>query len=299
MTDSQEIIASWMGFCPICQQNTRFTARNTWFRDALLCETCDGGSIPRERALMLTIRQLLPHYADLAIHESSPVHRGVSRLLATEAPGYVATQFFPGVPPGTMHNGVRCEDLERQTFPSESFDFVVTQDVMEHVFHPENAYSEIYRTLRPGGYHIHTTPIYKSNVETQQKARLSSNGSIEYLAEPEYHGNPLTEQGSLVTFHYGYDLADLIAKWTPFDVEIRRFADRTHGITAEFTEVIICSKPPRAVPAAVLPCATEAAALRSCVAAQETSTFWRVTHPLRAFARLIGAPDRDRGTRRP
>ncbi|MGK7869563.1 methyltransferase domain-containing protein [Falsiroseomonas sp. E2-1-a20] len=192
---------------------------------------------------MLAIRQLLPHYAGLDIHESSPAPRGVSQLLASEAKGYLPTQFFPDVAPGQAHQGVRCENLERQTFADACFDLTITQDVMEHVFHPDQAYREIFRTLRPGGYHIHTTPIYKWLVETQQKARLEADGRITHLAEPEYHGNPISGEGSLVTFHYGYDLAELISRWTPFDVEIRRYADRTHGIVAEFTEVIICSKP--------------------------------------------------------
>lgn len=237
------VVATWTGFCPICLQGTCFTAHDLWFRDHLLCQTCDGGSIPRERALMLVINQLLPHWAQLDIHESSPAPRGVSKLLASQAAGYVASQFWPDVPPGCMHHGMRCENLEAQTFTSESFDLVVTQDVMEHVFHPRQAYQEIYRTLRPGGYHIHTTPIYKHLVQTEQRASLGSDGTITYLTKPEYHGNPISGEGSLVTFHYGYDLADLITEWTPFDVEIRRFADRTHGIVAEFTEVIVCAKP--------------------------------------------------------
>lgn len=240
---SQDVIATWTGFCPICLQSARFTARNPWFRDHLLCETCDGGSIPRERALMLVVRQLLPHWARLDIHESSPAPRGVSKVLVAEAPGYIATQFWPNIPPGAIHQGMRCENLVAQTFPSESFDLVITQDVMEHVFHPQQAYQEIYRTLRPGGYYIHTTPIYKHLMQTEQKAILGQNGQITYLAEPEYHGNPISVEGSLVTFHYGYDLAELITKWSSFDVEIRRFADRTHGIVAEFTEVIVCAKP--------------------------------------------------------
>ena len=45
-----------------------------------------------------------------------------------------------------------------------------------------------------------------------------------------------------MTFHYGYDLIELISEWTPFDVEIRRFSDRTHGIVAEYTDVIICMR---------------------------------------------------------
>jgi SAM-dependent methyltransferase len=239
----ETVVASWEGFCPICCRATRFIARNAWFRDHLICETCDGGSIPRERALMVVINQLLPLWAQLDIHESSPTPRGVSKLLAAEAPGYIATQFWPDVPPGESFEGTRCENLEAQTFAAESFDLVITQDVMEHIFHPQKAHQEIYRTLRPGGYHIHTAPIYKDLVVTEQRARLEQDGQITHLAEPEYHGNPISGEGSLVTFHYGYDIADLIAEWSLFDVEVRRFNDRTHGVVAEFSEVIICAKP--------------------------------------------------------
>lgn len=192
---------------------------------------------------MLVIHQLLPNWPQLDIHESSPVPRGVSERIATEATGYVATYYWPEIPLGTMHQGRRCENLEAQTFPAESFDLVITQDVMEHVFHPQKAYQEIYRTLRPGGYHIHTTPIFKHLVQTEQMATLGQDGQITHLAEPEYHGNPISGEGSLVTFRYGYDLADLISAWSPFDVEIRRFVDRTHGIVAELTDVIVCAKP--------------------------------------------------------
>src|ERR1700684_4638603 len=96
---SADVVARWPGFCPICSQNTFFSARNAWFRDHLLCETCDGASIPRERALMLVINQILPQWADLDIHESSPTPRGVSKLLAAHAPGYITTPFWPSVAP--------------------------------------------------------------------------------------------------------------------------------------------------------------------------------------------------------
>jgi SAM-dependent methyltransferase len=163
-------------------------------------------------------------------------------VLQNECPNYIPTQFFPDIPLGTLHQGVRCENLEQQTFPDDEFDLVVTQDVMEHVFDPAAAYREIYRTLKPGGLHLHTTPIYKNRVETECRAKRKADGQIQYLAEPEYHGNPIDNNGSLVTFHYGYDLHQLIAEWTPFNVEIVRFHDRWHGIVAEFTEVIVCRK---------------------------------------------------------
>lgn len=43
-------------------------------------------------------------------------------------------------------------------FPNESFDFVVSDQVLEHVEgNPETAVTECFRVLRPGGVAIHTT----------------------------------------------------------------------------------------------------------------------------------------------
>ena len=191
---------------------------------------------------MQVVRQFVPDWAQRRIHEGSPGSRGASVILKRDCPNYIGTQFFPDVSRGAYRGGVRCEDLEQQTFDSESFDLVITQDVMEHLFHPDRAYREIWRTLKSGGLYIHTTPIYKDRVITERRASLGLDGSVFHHAEPEYHGNPIDPRGSLVTFHYGYDLAELIAEWTPFDIEIRRFHQRSTGIVAEFSEVIICTK---------------------------------------------------------
>ena len=234
--------ASWDGYCPICRQQTRFVARKPWFRDHLICTTCPGGSIPRERALMKVLEDVAPSWRDQSIHEGSPGGRGASIILARECAKYVPSQFFPSIARGQTHNGVRCEDLENQTFEDAYFDIVITQDVMEHVFHPEKAHQEIARTLKPGGIHIHTTPIYKDLAKTRMCARLLPDGTIEHLEPPEYHGNPVDEKGSLLTIRYGYDIVDLIAEWAAFDVELRRFHDRTHGIIAEFNDVIVCRR---------------------------------------------------------
>lgn len=242
-TTEADAAPQWTGHCPICDTDTVFRANGAWFRDKLICLSCPNGSIPRERALMATIRSEAPDWREMHIHESSPGTRGASIVLQRNCPTYVASQLFPGIELGTVHSGTRCEDLEQQTFEDESFDLVVTQDVMEHVFLPDRVHIEIWRTLKPGGLHIHTTPISKNFVTSVRRAERSPDGMVSHLAAPEYHGNPIDDSGSLVTFHYGYDYADLIAQWAPFDVEIRRFNDRTRGIVAEFSEVVICRKP--------------------------------------------------------
>ena len=117
---------------PFASKIRNFEARNAWFRDHLICQSCPGGSIPRERALMQVLRQLAPDWMRQSIHESSPGYRGVSAVLARDCMHYIATQFYPEVPRGASRDGVRCEDLEQQTFDDESFDLIITQDVMEH-----------------------------------------------------------------------------------------------------------------------------------------------------------------------
>lgn len=229
------------GYCPVCEAGTEFKAYGEWLRDYLVCGRC--GSVPRERALALMLIEHAAEWRSLAIHESSPAERGVSPKLRRECRRYTATQYFPDRPAGTMIQGFRNENLERQTFASGSFDIVVSLDVMEHVNEPELCFKEIHRTLKPGGLKIFTAPTYKHLVASVRRARYLPDGSIEHLVNPpEYHANPVDPKGSLVTFHYGYDLPSLIRSWAPFDVRVSRFDDPHHGIMGEFTEVYVCRR---------------------------------------------------------
>lgn len=230
------------GFCPICMAEARFTATDGWFRDTLRCSGCR--SIPRERALALVLERSFPGWRGMAIHESSPAPRGISAKLRREAPGYVASQFFAARPLGSTVEGFRNENLEAQTFAEGSFDLVVSLDVMEHVNRPDVALREIARTLRPGGAYLFTAPTYKERLVTERRALYRPDGGIDHLAPPEYHGNPISDAGSLVTFHYGYDFAELIAAWSGLDVEVARFHDHRHGVIGEFTEVYVARTSP-------------------------------------------------------
>lgn len=235
-----DLVYSKAGYCPICRDGTEFVSRFDWYRDHLFCTRCK--SIPRERALALVLDRQYPQWRDLGIHESSPGSRGISVVLRKECSRYVATHYFPGEATGTIVRGFRNENLERQTFPDASFDLVVSLDVMEHVNDPEASFAEVARTLRDEGAYIFTAPTYKGKIASERRARYLPNGEAEHFAEPEYHGNPISEKGALVTFHYGYDLAELIHKWSGLNVEVARFHDHHHGIIGDFTEVYVASK---------------------------------------------------------
>ncbi|WP_449225118.1 methyltransferase domain-containing protein [Azospirillum argentinense] len=228
------------GHCPVCDADTTFSAANSWYRDHLLCANCR--SIPRERALMLALRRERPDWVTLRIHESSPSKQAASQKFSTECQAYIATQFFPGVGLGAMHQGFRNENLERQSFSDACFDLVITQDVMEHVNKPDMACAEIARTLVPGGLYIFTAPTEKGRTETARASEILPNGEIKHFLPPSYHGNPVDPNGSLVTFKYGYDFPKLISMWSKMDVEVLRFSDHHHGIIGDYTEVYVCRK---------------------------------------------------------
>ena len=235
-------IFSQDGYCPICERSVTFSANNEWFRDHLFCSGC--GSIPRERALMKVIEDYFPNYREVVIHESSPCGRGASVKLHKECKNYSASQFYPEMELGKTHpiSGYRCESLEELTFPDNSFDIFVTQDVMEHIFDPEKAFKEIARVLKPGGAHIFTAPLMNKGKKSEIWASRGENGEVTYHHEPEWHGNPVDAKGSLVTMHWGYDIAGFITEKAKTPTTIISIDNIDLGIRAEYIDVLISHK---------------------------------------------------------
>ena len=239
-SNKQKLFMDHKGFCPICENDVRFTSKEQWFRDHLFCSKC--GSIPRERALMHVIKTYYPNYRDLKIHESSPANRGVSPKLKNECADYSCSHYFPDIEPGAFHRKFQCQNLEDMTFDDESFDLFITQDVMEHIFDPARAFKEIARVLKPGGAHIFTVPIINKAKQTECWASLDEKGEIIHHHEPEYHGNPIDNEGSLVTMHWGYDLAEFIQREAQTPTTIVMIDNIEMGIRAEYIEVLVSRK---------------------------------------------------------
>ncbi|WP_242155186.1 class I SAM-dependent methyltransferase [Aestuariivivens sediminis] len=228
------------GFCPCCEQEVVFISHDPWLRDHFTCSNCS--SLPRERALMYVIQTMYPYWKDLHIHESSPSNRGHSVSLKQHCKYYTISQFFPNQKRGALVKGFRNEDLEQQTFEDRMFDLVITSDVMEHVYEPDRAFKEIYRTLKPGGAHIFSVPLVNKHKPTQRWAIKGEDGQPNFLFEPEWHSNPIDEKGSPVTFRWGYDIKHFIETHTEADCEIIYLNDLSQGIRAEYIEIIVQKK---------------------------------------------------------
>lgn len=227
-----------VGFCPICNYSALFIKYHSWLRDNYRCLRC--WSIPRQRAIVQVLREQYPNLSQMKVHESSP--GGVSsQWIEHRAAAYIPTHYYPDVVSGSYKGRFRCENLESMTFEDNKFDLTVSQDVMEHVLDPARAFSEIKRTLKPGGAHVFTVPIYCRST-TLIRAEHSSSG-INYLEAPDYHGNPIDEKGSLVAREWGDDIVDFIEQHSGMPTTRHTFNDRTMGLQAEHLDVLISKKP--------------------------------------------------------
>lgn len=228
------------GFCNICEADTVFIEYTPWLRGNYKCKKCQ--SQPRNRALVNVLNKYAKEWHNLTMHESSP-SGPLSGFLKKKCKNYSSSHYFSDVARGSYKGEFRSEDLSALTFPDQSFDLIVTSDVFEHVMDPDKAFHEIARVLKPGGMHIFTIPWIPNHKHSSRRAALKADGSIEFLKEPEYHGNPIGGgKGSLVTYDWGLDFPDFIYKHGGMSTQVYLEIDRKKGLDGEFLEVFISRK---------------------------------------------------------
>lgn len=98
------------------------------------------------------------------------------------------------------------QDLTDLSFNNEQFDFVLSFDCCEHIPDYYKAFQECYRVLKPNGKIMWTVPFDKNSESTLIRASLNNDGTIHHHCEPEYHGNPLSEDGCLSFYTFGWNL---------------------------------------------------------------------------------------------
>lgn len=71
---------------------------------------------------------------------------------------------------------------------------------------------------------------------------MSSDGKIKYLDSPQYHGNPIDANGSLVTFDWGYDFCQRIFDASGLFTHVFQIDNLRNGIGAEYIDVLVTIK---------------------------------------------------------
>ncbi len=208
------------GMCAVCGQKVVFAPiRPGHSLRETRCSACGASRRTRDLARVLARlaagpeARLLPDALEamagwrvFEAQAAGPLHDRLRCL-----PRYVCSEYVPEtVEPGTCAaSGLRCEDLERLSFPDGIFDLVVTQDILEHVADPWRAFEEVWRVLAPGGRHVFTVPLHEGH-PTTSRVRMRA-GRREDLLPPVHHGDPLRQAGSLVVTDFGDDLPRLLS----------------------------------------------------------------------------------------
>jgi len=186
--------------CPFCGP----TLLLRWKHDelAIRCLRCRGSTI--HLSLGRVLRELMPDLHGRRVLELSS--RGaLARWLARSGAAATFSEYFDDVPPGATRNGVRCEDVQRLSFPDASFDLVTHTDVFEHVADDRAGFRELRRVLAPGGLTIFSVPIDPAGA-TRERVERGPEG-LRHLLAPEYHGDRLRGAGRVLVWRdYGGDI---------------------------------------------------------------------------------------------
>ena len=175
---------------------------------------------------------------------SSSLHHQLSKL-----PNYVASEFFSSARhSGEMmaHNGqmVRHEDMQNTSFPDNSLDLILSTEVLEHVPFPYMAHKELFRILKPGGVHIFSAPFAENTEDDIVKAILDPTGTINYIGEPQYHGDPLRAGGVLVYNIFGRSMMSKLCE-IGYRVSVYEVLSKPMGIRGMGLINFIATKPLR------------------------------------------------------
>lgn len=196
--------------CNICGRNEQFVVDDfvTLLREAI-CSNC--GSSIRVSDIVGVIKNEIYIFRDKQIQykeNKAPVilnlaSQGKVHELYKHMTGYHCGEYFDGVASGDYLNGVMCVDLQNIPFEDHYFDFVITEDVLEHVWDISKVLQEINRVLKVGGKHIFTIPVHENIVTMSRK-----NNPLDV-----FHGDPLRSEGAKVFTDFGRDTVSFVDRF--------------------------------------------------------------------------------------
>jgi SAM-dependent methyltransferase len=180
--------------------NCRSTARHRDVAQVILDEFAEGCYIDLRR---LVNSGEIDHLDIYEIGIKGPIMDRLKPL-----PKYTRSYFWEDTPLGRFKNGVQCQDLRALTFQDESFDLIISLDVLEHVFDIEIALREIHRVLKPNGLHVFSIPVQYPFPEISIVRAKLEDGEIVNLLPERYHVAGDGSKSLLVT-EWGRDFFSL------------------------------------------------------------------------------------------
>lgn len=206
------------GFCYVCSRKSAFSVSEEYsyeiegervpnWREHLRCVHCGMNNRMRATIQILEERHGVSAEDRIYLTEMvTPLHNELKKRL----PHLTGSEFLrDGTPKGNVNNdGVRHEDLTDLSFADSSFDAVLSFDVLEHVPRYLDAIAQCARVLVKGGLFFFSVPFLSDRRENVVRAEISHDGTIIHHLPAEYHGDPLSGDGCLSYYHFGWEILD-------------------------------------------------------------------------------------------
>jgi len=139
-------------YCPVCgwtgKQFHPFLLQPMWVRPAASCPKC--GELERHRALYVFYSQV---FKNIETEGKKCLHfapESCFKTLFHDMPiEYITSEY----------NGPDEGDMQNIKYPDQSFDFIISHHVLEHVHDDRKALSEIWRVLKDNGIFYLSVPV--------------------------------------------------------------------------------------------------------------------------------------------
>lgn len=197
--------AGWW-VCPVCGNCLQI--RLNVDEMGVRCARC--GASPVTQSIVDVIRAEHADLSTLGVYELSS--RGaLVDWLATRVGSLTTSEYLPGIAPGHVDHGVRCEDVQRLTFAAAAFDLCTSTEVFEHVGDDHAGFVQVLRVLRPGGKFIFTVPLGGAERTIERASQVD--GQLTYLLEAQYHDDPFSPGTRVLCMrNYGNDIVERLRR---------------------------------------------------------------------------------------
>lgn len=251
-----EKILQTIGFsfahCNVCGNISKIRIRTDNLREDGICKKCRSNSRKRHlsEVLLKEIQKKGSAFSSLKginnqlninlynVESNGALHNNLRHLRS-----YTCSEYFgPYETHGTKVNGVLNVNLMETPFRSNTFDYVISTEVFEHIPDPYKAFNEVYRVSKVGGSHIFTVPYYSNAEMDEVRSIVNENNEIVHLMEPQYHGDPIrSDEGILV---YTIFEKEMLAKLEDigFKVQVNKSRNFRNGILGDNNIVFITTK---------------------------------------------------------
>ena len=241
------------GYCLVCSQAVDFLVgyehcfvaadgqRTPNWREHLRCPRCLLNNRMRAAAGFL-LSMSRPRDAIYLTEAVTPLFRAIS----PHRRNLTGSEFLrDGTAQGRRNAlGIQHENVSQLTFADGSFDMIGSFEVLEHVPDYKHALTEFYRCLRPNGTLLLTVPFLLWSARTVVRATMDRSGAVTHLLPPEIHGDPLSDQGALCFYHFGWDLLEQLNSAGFIEAGITMYWEPSYGYLGGQQFILTARKPP-------------------------------------------------------